>query len=140
MKNQVPIILGLIGGILLIQVGWVGGIGIIDDIAAYALLYFPTMAEAVTLILNILIYIATLGGISVVIGTLLIAISRIGLGKFVIGLGAGVGLIGLIIMLATTVMTGGVEALLDVLTLIAQSVAWIGVILSILARRMTSSE
>ena len=140
MKNQVPIILGLIGGILLIQVRWVGGIGIIDDIAAYALLYFPTMAEAVTLILNILIYIATLGGISVVIGTLLIAISRIGLGKFVIGLGAGVGLIGLIIMLATTVMTGGVEALLDVLTLIAQSVAWIGVILSILARRMTSSE
>jgi hypothetical protein len=98
------------------------------------------MAEAVTLILNILIYIATLGGIAVVIGTLLIAISRIGLGKFVIGLGAGVGLIGLIIMLVETVMTGGVEALLDVLTLIAQSIAWIGVILSILARRMTSSE
>jgi hypothetical protein len=140
MKNQVPIVFGLIGGILLIQVRWIGGIGIIDDIAAYALLYFPTMAETITLILNILIYIATLGGIAVIIGTLLIAMNRISLGKFVIGLGAGVGLIGLIIMLAEAVMIGGIEALLDVLTLISQSIAWIGVILSILARRMTSSD
>ena len=140
MKNTVPIALGILGGILLIQVGWVGSIGFFDEIAAYALLYFPTMAELITTILNILLYIATLGGISVVIGTLLIAMNRITTGKFVIGLGAGIGLIGLIIMLVQAVITGGVEALLEVFTLISQSIAWIGVILSILARRMTSSE
>jgi hypothetical protein len=37
-------------------------------------------------------------------------------------------------------LAGGVAALMDVVTLISQSIAWIGVILSILARRMTSTE
>ena len=55
-------------------------------------------------------------------------------------LGAGIGLIGLIIMLAEAVIAGGVEALLDVVTLISQSLAWIGVILSIFARRTVSTE
>ncbi len=140
MKNRMPIILSFIGGFLLFQVGWVGSIGFIDDIAAYALAYFPTMADIVTLILTILLYIASLGGIAVIIGGILIAINRIRPGKFVIGLGAGIGLIGLIIMLAEAVMAGGVEALFDVLTLISQSIAWIGVILSIMARRMTTTE
>ncbi|MGY5865569.1 MAG: hypothetical protein RTV41_13285 [Candidatus Thorarchaeota archaeon] len=140
MKNKVPIALALIGGFLLFQSGWVGSIGFLDDVAAYALLYFPTMADIVTMILTILIYIATLGGIAVIIGGILIAMSRESTGKFVIGLGAGVGLIGLIIMFVEAYMAGGVAALMDVVTLISQSIAWIGVILSILARRMTSSE
>lgn len=140
MKNQNSIILGLVGGFLLFQASWVGSVGFIDDIAAYAIAYFPGMSEAITLILNILTYIAGLGGIAVMIGAILFAMSRIGTGKFVIGLGAGIGLIGLIIMLAEAVLAGGVEALLDVVTLISQSIAWIGVILSILARRMTSAD
>ena len=102
--------------------------------------YFPTSAEVVTLILNVLVYIAGLGGIAVVIGGILFLMNRIGTGKFIIGLGAGIGLIGLIIMLVEAVMAGGVEALLDVVTLISQSIAWIGVILSIIARRTVSTE
>ncbi|MFX1482870.1 MAG: hypothetical protein ACFFCP_06735 [Promethearchaeota archaeon] len=140
MKNTVPVVLALIGGFLLIQVGWIGSIGFIDDIATYATTYFPTIAEAIGLILTVLLYIASLGGVAVIIGGLLIAISRQGTGKFVIGLGAGIGLIGLIIMLAEAVMAGGVEALLEVVTLISHSIAWIGVILSILARRLTSTD
>ena len=99
MKNRVPVVLALIGGFLLFQSGWIGSIGLIDDIAAYALLYFPTMADLMTMILTVLVYIASLGGIAVIIGGILIAMSRISTGKFVIGLGAGIGLIGLIIML-----------------------------------------
>ncbi len=140
MKNQKPILFAFIGGILLIQSGWVGSIGFLDDIATYALTNFPAIAETITLILNVLVYIAALGGIAVIAGGILIAMSREGTGKFVIGLGAGIGLIGLIIMLAEAVIAGGVEALLDVVTLISQSIAWIGVILSILARRTISKE
>jgi hypothetical protein len=140
MRNKVPIVLALIGGFLLFQVSWVGSIGFIGDIAAFALLYFPTMADIITMLLTVLIYIASLGGIAVIIGGILIAMSRESTGKFVITLGAGIGLIGLIIMLAEAVMAGGIDALLDVLTLISQSIAWIGVILSIMARRMTSSD
>jgi hypothetical protein len=140
MKNKVPVALALIGGFLLFQSGWVGSIGFIDDVAAYAIMYFPTMAELMTLILTILIYIATLGGIAVIIGGILIVLSRESTGKFVIGLGAGVGLFGLIIMLVEAYLAGGVAALMDIVTLISQSIAWIGVILSILARRMTSTD
>ena len=92
MKNKVPVALALIGGFLLFQSSWVGSIGFIDDIAAYALLYFPTTADIVTMLLTVLIYIASLGGIAVISGGILIAMSRESTGKFVIGLGAGVGL------------------------------------------------
>jgi hypothetical protein len=121
-------------------VSWVGSIGFIADIAAYATLYFPAIAETITLILTILLYIASLGGIAVIIGGILIAMDRIGTGKFVIGLGAGVGLFGLIIMLVEAYLAGGVAALTEILTLISQSIAWIGVIMSIVARSRAKSE
>ncbi|MFW9835176.1 MAG: hypothetical protein ACFFEK_14345, partial [Candidatus Thorarchaeota archaeon] len=127
-------------GFLLFQVSWVGSIGFIADIAIYAQTNFPAAAEAITLVLSILLYIASLGGIAVIIGGLLIAINRIGTGKFVIGLGAGVGLIGLIIMLVEAYLAGGIAALTEILTLISQSIAWIGVILSIIARNRAKSE
>lgn len=125
---------------MLFQVSWVGSIGFIADIAAYAALYFPAAAEAITLILTILLYIASLGGIAVIIGGILIAMERVGTGKFVIGLGAGVGLFGLIIMLVEAYLTGGLAALTDILILISQSIAWVGVIMSIVARSRVKKE
>ena len=132
--------LAIIGGVLLFQASWVGSIGFIADIAVYAATYFPAAAEAITLILTILLYIAFLGGIAVILGGVLIAIDRIGTGKFVIGLGAGIGLFGLIIMIVEAYLAGGVEALTDLLTLLSQSIAWIGVIISIVARNRAKSE
>ena len=111
MKNSLSVVLALIGGFLLFQVSWVGSIGFIADIAIYAQTYFPAASEVITLLLSILLYIASLGGIAVIIGGLLIAVNRIGTGKFVIGLGAGVGLIGLIIMLVEAYLAGGIAAL-----------------------------
>ena len=140
LKNSLSVALALIGGFLLFQVSWVGSIGFIADIAVYAQTYFPAAAEAITLVLTILLYIAALGGIAVIIGGILIAMDRIGLGKFVIGLGAGVGLVGLIIMLVEAYLAGGVAALTDILTMISQSIAWIGVIMSIVARSRAKSE
>ncbi len=140
MKNGLSVALALIGGFLLFQVSWVGSIGFIADITAYAVLYFPAVAEIITLVLTILLYIATLGGIAVIIGGILIAMDRVGTGKFVIGLGAGVGLFGLIIILVEAFLAGGLAALTDILTLISQSIAWIGVIMSIVARSMAKKE
>ncbi|MHA1964927.1 MAG: hypothetical protein ACW97G_10125 [Candidatus Thorarchaeota archaeon] len=140
MKNGLAVALALIGGFLLLQVSWVGSIGFIGDIAAYAALYFPAATEIITLVLTILLYIASLGGLAVIIGGILIAMERISTGKFVIGLGAGIGLFGLIIMLVEAYLAGGIAALTEVLTLISQSIAWIGVIMSIVARSRTKSE
>ena len=140
MRNGVAIVLTLIGGFLLFQVSWVGSIGFIEDVAAYSTTYFPASAEVVTLVLTVLLYIASLGGVAVIIGGIFFAMNRIRLGRFVIGLGAGVGLIGLIIMLVEGYLAGGVEALTEILTLISQSIAWIGIILSIVGRRMVKAE
>jgi hypothetical protein len=140
LKNGLSVALALIGGFLLFQVSWVGSIGFIADIALYAQTYFPAAAEIITLVLTILLYIAALGGIAVIIGGILIAMDRIGIGKFVIGLGAGVGLFGLIIMLVEAYLAGGVAALTDILTMISQSIAWIGVIMSIVARSRVKSD
>jgi hypothetical protein len=140
LKNSLSVVLALIGGFLLFQVSWVGSIGFIADIAIYAQTYFPAAAEVITLVLSILLYIASLGGIAVIVGGLLIAVNRIGTGKFVIGLGAGVGLFGLIILFVEAYLAGGVAALTEILTLISQSIAWIGVILSIVARNRAKSE
>jgi len=140
LKNGLSIALALIGGFLLFQVSWVGSIGFIADIATYAALYFPAVAEIMTLVLTILLYIAALGGIAVIIGGILFVMDRVGTGKFIIGLGAGVGLFGLIIMLVEAYLAGGVAALTDILVLISQSIAWIGIIMSIVARNRAKSE
>jgi len=124
----------------LFQASWVGSVGFIADIALYAQTYFPASADIVTLVLTVLVYIASLGGIAVIIGGVLFALQRIRLGKFVIGLGAGIGLIGLIIMLVQAYQIGGIAAITNVLALISQSIAWIGIILSIMGRRMVTSE
>jgi len=139
-KNGLSVALALIGGFMLFQVSWVGSIGFIADIAIYAETYFPAAAEMITLVLTILLYIASLGGIAVIIGGILIAMDRIRTGKFVIGLGAGVGLFGLIIMLVEAYLAGGVAALTDILTMVSQSIAWIGVIMSIVARSRARSD
>jgi hypothetical protein len=141
LKNSLSVVLALIGGFLLVQASWVGSVGFIVDIAYFAQNYFsPLMADTVELVLTILLYIASLGGVAVIIGGVLIGLSRIRIGKFVIGLGAGVGLIGLIFMLVEVFMIGGVLGFTQILTYISQSIAWIGVIMSIVARAKAKSE
>jgi len=141
LKNGLSIALALIGGFLLVQASWVGNVGFIADIVYFAQNYFsPLMSETVELVLTILFYIASLGGVAVIIGGVLIGLSRIRIGKFVIGLGAGVGFFGLIIMLVEAYMIGGVLGFTQILTYVSQSIAWIGVIMSIVARRKVKSD
>jgi hypothetical protein len=86
--------------------------------------------EIVMYIFVILIFIASLGGISVIIGGLLIGKNKVRTGKFIIALGAGLGLIGLIV----SIIVGLTEGNLTLNTLI--SLGAIGLILSIVARMM----
>jgi hypothetical protein len=76
----------------------------------------------------ILIFIASLGGLSVIAGGLLIGKNKVGTGKFLIALGAGLGLIGLLI----SIYIGYTEGSLTIGSFF--SVGVIGLILSIVAR------
>jgi len=84
----------------------------------------------VQIIFAVLIFIASLGGLSVIIGGLLIGKDKVGTGKFFITLGAGLGLIGLIVSIIVTIMENNFT--------IGSffSVGAIGLILSIIARMM----
>ncbi|KYK26411.1 hypothetical protein AYK20_08920 [Thermoplasmatales archaeon SG8-52-1] len=82
----------------------------------------------VQLIFAFLIFIASLGGLSVIAGGLLIGKNKIRTGKFLILLGAGMGLVGLIFTVAVAYAEGS-------LTLGSFfSIGTIGLVLSIIAR------
>ncbi|MHA1653042.1 MAG: hypothetical protein ACTSYX_05085 [Candidatus Thorarchaeota archaeon] len=94
----------IIGGVLLISVGAVGSIGssayleYINSISELAPLY-----GVVQVVLYVLPFIASLGGVDVIVGGYLMTTHRFGTEKFVIGIAAGMSLIGLLIQLSTTV-------------------------------------
>lgn len=126
----------VLGGILLIYAGATGSIGVFETIVDYAKNY---LGSTETTILEMLLIglgiIASLGGISVLVGAYLIRKERKGTRKFIVGIGAGMGLIGLILLIATTVM--GREGLTGTYQLIAgmaTGASGLGVLLTIFGR------
>ncbi len=140
LKNSIPVVLCLLGGILIFQASWIGDIGLLAVIIAYAQTAFPAIADTMGVLLRALLWIASLGGIAVILGAILIVVNRIRLAKFIIGLGTGIGFIGLIIMLVSAVAVGGIAELLGLSVMISQSIAWIGVILTVIGRRAIKTE
>lgn len=118
------------GGILMI-IGSVAG-----DVTVYRMI-FDFIEEHVTqdysmvfsIILTILGVIAAGGGFTVLVGTGMIASGHSLVGKIVVALGAGMGVIGLIIMLVTGAISG---TLMDRLFSIGPG--FVGVLLTIIAR------
>lgn len=131
-KNLPAFTLSILSGILLIISGTRGSIGIYGMI-------FSILASFVedALILSILgavaltlMFLASLGGFSVILGGYLVYKSKVRLGRFIIGLGAGVGIPGLLLTLFTFIVRQNVSAVM------AQHgvVGWTGILLSLIAR------
>lgn len=134
MSNRLAFLLGLIGGILLISANVVGGIGLWQYLPlVVALLGLPTdVVFVMNMILSALKWIAGLGGIAVISGSILLLMNRVSLGKFIIGLGAGMGLFSLILLFVGYFLSG--TAIVTWPLLIWESPGLLGAILSILAR------
>jgi hypothetical protein len=79
---------------------------------------------------TILITISLAGGLAVIAGGVLILVSRVGTGKFVISLGIGVGLPWLIMLAITFITTQQVAAVIAEYS----TIGWAGIILAIAAR------
>ena len=86
--------------------------------------------QIVNTVATILITISLAGGIAVIAGGILILLSRVGTGKFVISLGIGVGLPWLIMMAITLITTHQVAAVIAEYS----TLGWAGIILAIAAR------
>jgi hypothetical protein len=127
-KNSTAMGVAIIAGILLLIAG-VNGIVTWDAIKAFVTTHIMDNS-IVQIVFAILIFIASLGGMAVIAGGILIGKNKVGLGKFFITIGTGLGLIGLIVSIIITVMEGSftIGAFL--------SIGMIGLVLSIVARVM----
>ena len=121
-------IIAIIAGILLLMSG-VSGFATWETIKAFVTQNIVDNF-IVQIIFTILIFIASLGGLAVIIGGFLISKEKIRSGKLFITLGAGLGLIGLIFSIVVAYM-GHSLTLGSFLSL-----GTIGLILSIVARMM----
>ena len=128
-KNNAAVATAIIAGILLLIAG-VSGIATWVTVKGFVTAHIIDN-YIVQLIFALLIFIASLGGIAVIAGGLLIGKNRVGTGKFLISLGAGMGLIGLIFSIIVAYSEG------DFTISSLFSVGAIGLILSIIARMIT---
>lgn len=131
-KNSKAMAIAIIAGILLLISG-VSGLATWETIKDFVTTNIMDNTY-VQIIFTILIFIASLGGISVIAGGMLIGKNKIGTGKLLISLGAGLGLIGLIFSIIVAYTEGN-------LTLGSFfSIGAIGLILSIVARAIAKKE
>lgn len=144
MENKKWMILCIVGGILMILSSTIGGISFFITVSNIITEEVPELAPILNLILQIFNYIALGGGISVIIGTIIVVIGQYGVGKFIIGLGAGMGLIGLIIYIITGIIGGTLanQLMAIILNLISLSggFGFVGVLLTILGRAKLKKE
>jgi len=131
-KNSKAMVIAIIAGILLLVAG-LSGMAAWTAIKDFVI-ENVTDNEIVQYVFAILIFIASLGGIAVIIGGLLIGKGKVGTGKFLIMLGAGLGLIGLIFSIVVAYM----EENLTIGSFL--SIGAIGLILSIVARMLAKKE
>jgi hypothetical protein len=126
----------LVGGILLLIEGATGSIGFLSLLQEANTI--PELADfiwIIDLILWVLLILASGGGITVIVGGYLMTTDRVGTGKFVVGIGAGMGLIGLLISLYPILTAYGVGGVVDFLTIASQSAGWVGAVLTIIGRQ-----
>ena len=140
MNNKVPLAIGIIGGVLMISAGAVGGVGLWGYLPLLvAVLGLPTeVAYFVNILLSILNWIAAFGGFAVIFGFALLLVNRIRTGRFIIGLGAGMGIFSLLFLFIGYFLTGISPVVWPVILL--NSPGLLGAILVTIARYMAKSE
>lgn len=131
-RRTVTFVVAVISGVFLLISGIRGPTGtyqiVIDQLPN--LTQNQQILQIANTIAAILITISLAGGLAVIAGGILILMNRVGTGKFVIGLGAGVG-IPWLIMLAITLLTTQ-----QVVAVVAEysTIGWAGIILALVAR------
>jgi hypothetical protein len=131
-RNSQAMGIAIVAGILLI-IGGISGLATWEAIKDFVTTHISDNS-IIQIVFAVLIFIASLGGIAVIAGGILIGKDKVRLGKFIIALGAGLGLIGLIFSLIVTYIEGNftIGSYL--------SIGTIGLILSIVARALAKKK
>lgn len=131
-RNTEAGIIAAIAGVLLLYVG-INGVASVDKIFA-VLEEFLGTNETLRILAYVLAAIAALGGIAVLIGAYFVAVDHVRVGKLLITLGSGAGILTLILFLARSVSSEQFSLILGVLPAI------LGVALAIIARFMAKPK
>jgi hypothetical protein len=139
MENKKWIFLCILGGALMIIGSMVGNPTIFMFIFGVAAEHVgPKTQSVLSVILNIFTYIALGGGISVISGATLVMMHRYKSGKLVIWIGAGMGMLGLLVFLIMQGVEGTLISMIrmEIITLISLNggFGFAGVILVVLSR------
>lgn len=127
MRNTLAMYLAIIAGVMLLGVG-ITGSAAWETIRNFVIALFGNH-WALILLFQVFLYIASLGGIAVIIGGVLIGVGRTSIGKLFILLGVGVGLLGLLLAIALPGVQQGSAALA-----LGAGTGTVAIILSIAAR------
>ena len=125
-KNKKAMFIAIVAGILLLISG-ISGLAAWETIKDFVIEHI-TDNEIVQIVFSVLILIASFGGVSVIVGGFIIGKNSVRTGKFLIALGAGMGLIGLLI----SVIVAYMQESLTIGSFF--SIGAVGLILSIVAR------
>jgi len=137
MKSNVPGFLAIIAGVIALITGLVGSAGFYAAVFAVAAELAPASWLILGWVLVILDFLASLGGITVIIGGVLILAYKLGLGKFLIGLGIGMSLIGIIITIVIAAVGGAAIGAIIYLVAVIITLKGIAIVLAIIARQIT---
>ena len=108
-KHKKWVILCIIGGALMLTSSLVGSAGFYGTLLNAVLtsgLVGPEVQAVLEIILMVFGYIAIAGGISVIVGALIAGYRSNFVGRLIVGMGLGTGLISIIILLITSIYGG----------------------------------
>ncbi|MGH2625509.1 MAG: hypothetical protein ACRDHY_02520, partial [Anaerolineales bacterium] len=138
MRNKLAGGLAIFAGLLLLATGWVGGPGLLGQLLEYAAAWLGgEIGAGLRFGLGVLVFLGGLGGFTVLLGGFLIWKQRITTGRFLLWIGSGVSIFGLLMTLGIAALTNWPEAL-RFLTSLVQSAGWLGVLLSLVARSVAT--
>ena len=127
-KYRTAMYVAIVAGILLLISG-ISGLATWETVKEFVTDNLTDNA-VIQIVFAILIFIASLGGLAVIIGGILIGKENLSTGRFLIMLGAGMGIIGLIVSIYIAYVKGS-------LTIGSFfSIGFMGLLLSIIARSM----
>lgn len=135
-RNALAVILGVLSGLLLVVTGTVGSPGFLAwvPIIAAAFGLPPPWTSLLNLFLSAIVFLALLGGWTVIAGCILVALGRCRTGAWLMSVGAGLSLVSLIWNLAQMWIAGSLTFAMFLGRF--QGWAWVGAILSVIAQEL----
>ncbi len=140
MKYAKAVSLAFFSGILFLLTSWYSAPDLWEKITDWASKEYPDYETYFKIFLAVMFFLASLGGIAVILGGVFISKERLSLGKFVIALGAGIGLISVILAF---VMITGDEGIVDGTKYFIEEfywLEWLAILLAIVARMYAKEE